>query len=150
MTASSFFSRALVASACFALAACGVVEKIGGSFATTLGAGGDAFCDRREVTPQKMESRSAFCQDIVDTVAGPQFRDDCSQKFGARTGEGACDHAGALGGCAVDVTERDGSQVTDWFYPVDFDPNAPKSAADVGVLCADKARYDRGAHFVAP
>ncbi len=132
------------------LGGCSAVEYIGGSLAATVGISEDSFCDRRFVREDKADRRGNFCQDIVDTVADSEFREDCDQKFGARTGTGRCDRGSSLGGCAVAEVERDGSQVTDWFYAADGGTETPRTPDEVAKLCDDRARYDRGARFVRP
>jgi len=139
-----------LAAAAVLLGGCSAVEFIGGSLAATVGISEDSYCDRRFVSDDKADKRTAFCQDIVDTVADSEFREDCSKKFGARTGTGRCDRGTTIGGCAVSEVERDGSQVTDWFYLTDFDDAGPRNKDDVGKLCGDRSRYERGASFVTP
>jgi len=126
---------------------CSAIEKFGGGLLTTFGASDDAFCDRRVTPPERVETRAPFCQEIFETVALSEFLEDCQTKFAAKSGEGPCDRTGTLGGCVIDEVERDGSQVTDWFFA---DDAGPSNADAVRVLCADRKRYERGAHYVSP
>ncbi len=145
--------------------ACAAITSIAVSGADFGGATADAHCDRRFVTGDR--SRSAFCQEVVDTVAASQFADDCTTNFGATPGTGLCARAQILAGCKLDATNKDGSQVWDWYYDVTpliadagdlagpdggptFAPPVPHSIVDVAVLCADPTRYAGGAALVLP
>lgn len=146
--------------AALAVIAAGFGCRAGGCVAASLGdvvgATGDAFCDRRQV-PVDREPGS-FCQEIVDTLAGGQFQDDCREKHAARSEDGRCPREQALGGCKLSKVNDDGSEVIDWFYDVStFDRDGGKpfvdpatSTEEVKALCADPKRYEEGATFVAP
>lgn len=142
------------------LVAAGAGCRPAGCVAASLGdvvdATGDAHCDRRFV-PGDREPGS-FCQEIVDTLAASEFQDDCRDKHAALAEEGRCPRERALGGCKVHKENDDGSEVFDWYYDVTDvarDGGMPfvdpaRTTEDVKKLCADPARYEEGAEFVAP
>lgn len=136
--------------------------RAGGCAANVLGdvvgQTGDAYCDRRHVASDR--EPSTFCQEIIDTVALSQFQDDCSEKHGARTGEGRCAREHVLGGCKIHKENDDGSEVYDWYYDTSeledagdasIDVREPlRTVEEVKALCVDPSRYEEGAHFVEP
>jgi hypothetical protein len=134
------------------LSACSAVAGVFGG----AGAGGvttpDDSCDRRLGTRPE-----PFCQEITNTLVGLQFKDDCVGKYGAKAAAALCPRANIIGGCLIDKVYEDGSRVTDWFYDVNaFDGGADAftlearrlTVQDVKTKCADRARYEDGAHFV--
>jgi hypothetical protein len=134
---------------------------VGGALGNLVGETGDSACDRRYVADGG--SRGSFCQEIVDTVAVSQFEDDCRKKFEATTYDGRCTRDPTiLAGCKNLKKNDDNSEVWDWYYDVtgiEVDagddggtlfPDAPKTAAEVKMLCADPTRYGDGAEFVMP
>lgn len=132
-----------------ALSSCFVATAVGGAF------GSDSSCDRRFGASTEP---APFCQEIEDTVAGSEFRDDCSNKLKGKAQEGPCARERVIGGCRIHKENDDGSIVTDWYYDVSdlvAQGKIPESArvkdADaVRALCADTKRYDVGASFVPP
>jgi hypothetical protein len=143
------FSRLLL---CVALGLTAVAVSSGCGVLAAV-AGGTGSCDRREATKEPRP----FCQEIVDTVAVSQFGDDCKGKHTGYFTEDACPRDKAIGGCELDETNDDGSTVVDWFYDVSAEPKLkeypPEDVAhttdDVKRFCADKKRYEKGAHFRA-
>lgn len=137
-----------------ALSACSAFAGVFGG----VGVGGatdpDNSCDRRfGAKPEP------FCQEITNTLVGLQFKEDCVTKFSAKAESTVCPRADVVGGCRIDKINEDGSRVTDWFYDVtNFDGGADAflpsarhlTAADVKPKCADRKRYENGAHFVDP
>ncbi|MBK6697479.1 MAG: hypothetical protein IPG50_35635 [Myxococcales bacterium] len=124
--------------------ACGVV-----------GAGEIGSCDRRAV----VQKPKPFCQEIIETVALREFREDCQNRLAGKYVDGTCPREKALGGCAQDATNEDGSLVVEWFYDTSGDPKAKqypaedtaKTVADVKRFCADRKRYELSSmHFVSP
>ena len=143
---------------------CDVVARLYGDLGSLVGSNQTDSCDRRFGAQPE-----AFCQEIDNTVAGSQFRDDCTKKFQAPANIGGCPRDAIVGGCAIDTQNEDGSNVTDWYYDVtslvaeagtgaeddDAGPSFPPS--DVGLTvdevrakCADPMRYSDGAHYVGP
>ena len=151
--------------------------KVGGCAANVLGdvigETGDVYCDRRFVSnPSK--TRAPFCQEVIDTIAVSQVRDDCREKHAAQAGEGKCPRANIIAGCKLHKDNDDGSEVFDWYYdgsdledagnededqdqdqdadagadaePIFKDPVRTKE--EVEELCADPKRYEEGATFV--
>jgi hypothetical protein len=137
---------------------------VAGVFGDVVGATGDAHCDRRFVPPEKQAA--SFCQEIIDTLATSQFKDDCDQKFKAASGDGRCGRENVLGGCKDRKVNDDSSEVYDWYYDVsqlvlergdasgpDGGPTfekSPTTKEEVKTLCADHDRYGDGADFVDP
>jgi len=135
--------------------------RVGGWVASVVGdvvgSKGDAACDRRYVSDPSAEP-SAFCQEVIDTVASSQIEDDCSSKFHAKAFDGQCPRENAIGGCKYNQTNDDGSEVYDWYYNVsdlekergsEFQSHVD-TADDVRAKCADPGRYEGGAEFVEP
>ena len=148
--------------------------KAGGCAANVLGdivgATGDVYCDRRFVSNETKE-RAPFCQEVIDTVAVSQVRDDCREKHAAQAGEGRCPRENIIAGCKIHKDNDDGSEVFDWYYDVsdledagdegqDGDDDADDDAdagpifkdpvrtkEEVMELCADPKRYEEGATF---
>src|SRR4051794_39549613 len=89
---------------------CSVLGNIAAAFA-----GSDSSCDRRY---GKSQDPQPFCQELVDSVAGPDFRDDCDTHLQGKSNEDRCPRDHAIGGCEIDKTNQDGSTVTDWYYDV--------------------------------
>lgn len=121
------------------------------SFGENFGA--DSRCDRRYGTNSKLEP---FCQELLHTVAGKKFREDCLTKLRGLPGEGTCPRARIIAGCKSLERHDDGSETIDWFYDVsgtdiDIPPERHiKGEADVRTLCDDRARYADGAVFMRP
>ena len=138
------------------LAGCRAGGCVVASFADLVGETDDVACDRRYVTEEG--SPSAFCQEIIDTIAMPQIWDDCRQRHHARAIEGRCPRERIVAGCKVSRVNDDGSQVYDWYYDVeeeDDESGLPyesrvTSADEVRAKCADRTRYESGAEFVEP
>ena len=125
--------------------------KVGGCAAATLGdivgETDNVACDRR--TGKKP---APFCQEVIDTVAVSNVKDDCKDKFGADGYEGKCPRADIIAGCKIHKDNDDGSEVWDWYYDVadaapDAFEDAPKTKDDVKAMCADPKRYEEGATF---
>ena len=139
---------------------CSAAGWIGGTLGGIIGATSDDHCDRRFVDDGG--SNGPFCQEIVDTLAGSQFQDDCRKKFQAAAGDGKCDRTLVIAGCKNLKANDDKSQVWDWYYDVSgiesdagleagaLFPNAPKTVDDVKALCADPSRYEDGAELATP
>ena len=89
---------------------------IAGTFGDIVGETGDAHCDRRYV--DKGFQAASFCQEIIDTVATSQFKDDCRQNHGAAAGDGKCGRERVIAGCKNDKKNDDNSEVYDWYYDV--------------------------------
>jgi hypothetical protein len=135
-------SSVLVAALAFGGSACFVEDVAAGALASLAGKTGS--CDRRSgssKTPQ------AFCQEIEDTVASSQFKDDCEGHLGGTYRDGDCPRDGVIAGCKLRKVNKDHSVVTDWYYPGDAHIT---SKNDVAGLCADSKRYDDGADLVTP
>ena len=130
-----------------------VVEA--GDFA---GAKADVHCDRRFVTDGGRAA--AFCQEVLGTVAGAEFSDDCRAKHKATAAPGPCPKENIVGGCKLHKDNADDSLVYDWYYDVTpllaeagTDPITGEPAidsryedeAEVAKACADPKRYDEGA-----
>lgn len=127
--------------------------KVPGSLVAAA-AGGDSSCDRRGGESERPEP---FCQEILETVAGSQFREDCATKLKGLPREDKCPRENVIGGCKVSVTNDDGSEIIDWFYNVDSDPdskvkleNRIHTQEEVRAKCMDQGRYELGATFVTP
>ena len=151
---------ALLASAA---AACSAVTGIAADGADFGGAKADAYCDRRFVdaggTP------SAFCQEVLSTVAASEFADDCRTKHLSATGPGLCPRPHIIAGCKLHDAPADHSNVYDWYYDVSylvgdasadggveaggFDARA-RTVSDVAAMCSDPTRYEQGADLVFP
>ena len=139
---------------------CEAAGWIGGTLGGLVGATSDDHCDRRFI--EDGGDNGPFCQEIVDTVAGGQFQDDCRNKFQARTGDGKCPREGVIAGCKNKKSNDDKSEVWDWYYDVSgleieagveagsMFPNPPKTVADVAERCADPKRYEDGAELATP
>ena len=144
---------------------CSAIASIANEGASFGGATADVHCDRRFTTDGGQ--RSAFCQELVATVAASQFSDDCHNKFRASAGPGLCPRDQIIAGCELDDQHKDGSHAWDWYYDVssliadagldagvDGGPTfADPVAIDVsGVanVCADPTRYNDGAELVSP
>jgi hypothetical protein len=148
-----------VAFVAFLAVLCGC--RAGGCAAATLGdvvgATGDAHCDRRFVSGPDAKD-APFCQEIVDTLAASEFKDDCSQKHTARADDGRCPRDRVIAGCKLHKQNDDGSEVLDWFYDVGdleadgaaFEPPLVRTKDDVRAQCNDPKRYEEGATFVDP
>jgi hypothetical protein len=142
------------------VSACSVVTSIAVQGADFGGAAANAYCDRRYVTDGG--TPSAFCQEVVGTLAASQFADDCRNNHQATTGPGLCPRPTIIAGCKLLDSHSDDSQVWDWYYdvasfPVDqpdgaayFAPPVASSVAAVGQLCADPTRYPLGAELAQP
>ncbi len=122
-----------------------------------IGDKGNAACDRRYVSDPSAQP-SAFCQEVIDTVASSQIEDDCTSKFHAKAFDGTCPRENVIGGCKYNQTNDDGSTVYDWYYDVSdlekqgghaFESHVD-TADDVRAKCADPNRYEGGAEFVEP
>lgn len=130
--------------------ACSVVGGIAGGLA-----GGDSSCDRRY---GESDSPQPFCQEILDTVAGSRFREDCDQKLKGKSGEDVCPREHVIAGCKVNKKNDDGSEVVDWFYDVDADnPPSKVKPSDrihtkeqVKAKCNEPGRYEEGATYQEP
>jgi hypothetical protein len=127
--------------------------KLPGSIAAAA-AGGDSSCDRRS---GESDTPQPFCQEILETVAGSRFREDCTQKLKGTAREDRCPREHIIAGCKVTITNDDGSEIIDWFYDVDKDPTSKvkpmdriRSADEVRKKCAEPGRYEGGATFVSP
>jgi hypothetical protein len=127
--------------------------KLPGSIAAAA-AGGDSSCDRRTGAS---ETPQPFCQEILETVAGSRFREDCTQKLKGTAREDKCPRDNVIAGCKVTITNDDGSEVIDWFYDVDKDPSSKVKAEDrirtreqVRAKCNEPGRYEGGAVFIGP
>lgn len=138
------------------LVACDGLTSVALEATDFAGAKADAHCDRRFVTDGGKPA--SFCQEIVGTVAGAEFADDCRQKHSASAGPGPCPREGIIAGCKLLEHHDDNSIVWDWYYdvaaidggsPADF-AGAPSSVADVTATCADTSRYDQGAELAQP
>jgi hypothetical protein len=154
--------------------ACNAVTSVIVSGASFGGATADAHCDRRFVTAGGQ--RSAFCQEVVNTLAASQFADDCRTNHQATAGPGLCDRPQIIAGCKLLQQNRDGSVAWDWYYDVSsfyaeagleedaaagvpdgdaaftplFQPPIARDIADVETLCADPTRYPDGAELAFP
>lgn len=148
-----------------AASSCDAVASVAVQGADFGGATADAHCDRRAVTPGGQAS--AFCQEVVATVAASQFSDDCRIKHAATPGPGLCPRAGVIAGCKLAEKHGDNSIAWDWYYDVsaqlaDAGPEAgphgdptfaspiATSVGDVARICADRERYNDGAELVMP
>jgi len=153
------------------LGACDALTSVVVTGADFGGATADAYCDRRYVSPGGQ--RSAFCQEVVNTVAASQFADDCRTKHLATAGPGLCPRSAVIAGCKLLEQNQDGSQVWDWYYDVSavfaeagvdetdggddsddagalFAPPVAQSVTDVASICADTSRYPDGAELTLP
>ncbi len=139
---------------------CSAAGWLGGTLGGVVGATSNDHCDRRFIADGG--NNGPFCQEIVDTVAGGQFQDDCRTKFQAQTGDGRCTRTGVIAGCKNKKVNDDKSEVWDWYYDVrgleieagveagSIFPNAPTTVADVNALCIDPKRYEDGAELANP
>ena len=113
--------------------------------------GADSRCDRRYGTNPDPEP---FCQELLRTVAGKKFREDCQAKLRGLPGEGPCPRAKIIAGCKSLERHDDDSVTIDWFYDVSgTDVAIPKERhikgeSDVQTLCSDRTRYADGAVFL--
>jgi hypothetical protein len=141
------------------VAACDAIASVAVSAADFGGATASAHCDRRFVTDAGVPS--AFCQEIVDTVAAAQFADDCRTKHEATAGPGLCPRPGIIAGCKLGDHTDDGSQIWDWYYRVAdagadvdaasiYQPPIPDGVLQVASTCADRGRYEAGAELAFP
>ncbi len=139
---------------------------VAGAFGDVVGETGDAHCDRRYVDPGWQAA--SFCQEIRDTVATSQFKDDCREKHGAAAGDGTCGRERIIAGCKNDKKNDDNSEVYDWYYDVSeiiaaegreagpdggptFEDEDKKLTVDaVKAMCADRSRYEDGAELAMP
>jgi hypothetical protein len=135
--------------------ACDAITSVVVEGADFGGAAANAHCDRREVVDGGQPS--AFCQEVVGTLAASQFADDCRAKHDATPGTGLCPRAGIIAGCKLETKTEDGSHVWDWYYDASkldagerFAPPLPHDTADVARLCADPSRYKDGAELASP
>jgi len=155
--------RSLMAIATIALlatASCRAGGWVASIVGDVVGSKGDAACDRRYIhdDPDPGAVPSAFCQEVIDTVATSQIRDDCNDHLHAHAIDGRCPRENVIGGCKLSMTNDDGSEVYDWYYDVQSleqqDSVVFKSTVatqdDVRTQCADPQRYDQGAEFVMP
>lgn len=163
----------LVVALAVSVIACNAITSVVVSGASFGGATADAYCDRRYVTLGGQ--RSAFCQEIVNTLAASQFADDCRTKHDATTGPGLCPRAQIIAGCKLLQVNEDNSVATDWYYDIAsfyaeagleepeeggvetgddggplFAPPVAYDVTDVAALCADPTRYAAGAVLVFP
>jgi hypothetical protein len=134
------------------LAACTAIAGVAGDFGSFVGETSDARCDRRFGASQE---KQPFCQEIHSTVASSQFKDDCDNHLQGKSDDGACPADHRLGGCALEKKNDDHSTVVDWYYDVSdlkaqehFSDTLPKTKDDIRAMCADRGRYEDGAHFV--
>ena len=139
---------------------CSAAGWVGGTLGGIVGATSDDHCDRRYIADGG--NNGPFCQEIVNTVAGGQFQDDCRTKFQAQTGDGRCPREGVIAGCKNKKANDDKSEVWDWYYDVTgleieagveagaIFPNAPRTVVDVGSRCSDPKRYEDGAELATP
>jgi len=152
--------KVLAAIACASVLAatwgCDVVTDQAVEAADFAGAKADAHCDRRFVTDGG--EPSAFCQELVATVAASEFADDCRAKHQATADQGLCPRAAIIAGCKIHKQTDDNSLVYDWYYDVSalaaeggvsFE-SRPRNVTDVARMCADPTRYEEGAELVMP
>lgn len=115
--------------------------------------GADSRCDRRYGTSSNPEP---FCQELLRTVAGKKFRDDCRANLRGLPDEGTCPREKIIAGCKSLERHDDDSVTIDWFYDVSgTDIPIPKERhikgeSDVRTLCSDRTRYADGAVFLRP
>jgi hypothetical protein len=145
--------------------ACDAIVSVAAQGADFGGTTADAHCDRRAVADGGQAS--AFCQEVVSTVAASQFSDDCRMKFAASPGPGLCPRAKVIAGCKLLAKNGDDSVVWDWYYDVSgvvaeagaeagpdggptFDPPVAATVSDVAAICADRTRYQDGAELALP
>jgi hypothetical protein len=145
--------------------ACDAITSVVVTGADFGGATADVHCDRRDVADGGQAS--AFCQEVVATVAASQFSDDCRTKFRATPGAGLCPREQIIAGCKLDKKTDDGSKVWDWYYDVSdvladagpqggpdggptFADPVPTEVTAVAAVCADRARYEEGAELAFP
>jgi hypothetical protein len=145
--------------------ACDAITNVAVTGADFGGGTADAHCDRRFVTDGGQAS--AFCQEVIATLAASQFADDCRQKHQATAGPGLCPRARIIAGCKLDKPTDDHSTVKDWYYDVSdlvaeagaeagrdggatFDDPVPTDVPGVARTCADRQRYEEGAELVQP
>jgi hypothetical protein len=152
--------RVLLVIAAASALSCQEAGCVGGALGGIVGETGDSACDRRYVADGG--SNGPFCQEVIDTVAASQFRDDCTTKFQARAIDGKCPREDIIAGCHTLKKNDDNSQVWDWYYNVSgieeeagveagaIFPYAPQTVADVTKFCADPKRYEDGAELAMP
>ncbi len=146
------------------MAGCDGVGGVASEIASVHGLEHSAYCDRRFIKDAKSRP-TAFCQEVIDTVAAQRFIEDCESKFGAKTDVGRCPTAKLIAGCRILGRNDDDSTVYDWYYDVrdleasdagrqpDGGPTwlaPPRTPDDVKKLCADPSLYDKGATFISP
>ena len=138
-----------------ALGACTAIAGVAGDFGSFVGTTSDARCDRRYGAA---EEKQPFCQEIRSTLAGSQFKDDCSGHLQGQADDGSCPAERRIGGCEIEKKNDDHSIVVDWYYDVSdlkqkghrFTEKLPSSVEEIRAMCADRKRYEDGAHYVAP
>jgi hypothetical protein len=146
------------------LVGCKPAGCVAGAFGDLVGETGDAHCDRRYVDQGRQAA--SFCQEIIDTVATGQFKDDCRQNHAAAAGDGKCGRDHVIAGCKIDKKNDDNSEVYDWYYDVSdiLHAEGPEAGPDGGptfedppltveiikTMCADRSRYEDGAEFREP
>jgi hypothetical protein len=137
---------------------------IAGALGDVVGETGDAHCDRRGVDPGFQAA--SFCQELIDSLATGEFKDDCRAKHGAAAGDGKCGRERAVAGCKLLKKNDDNSEVYDWYYDVSdiLAKEGPEAGPDGGPtfedppvtvervkeMCADRERYEDGAEFRLP
>ncbi|MBX3230342.1 MAG: hypothetical protein KIT84_03595 [Labilithrix sp.] len=131
------------------LGGCKIAGAIANMLGDVVGQTDDVACDRRTG-----KEPAPFCQEVIDTVAVSQVKDDCIEKFAANGTEGRCPRDRIIAGCKLHKDNDDGSEVFDWYYDVsDAGPDAgfrdePKTKDDVKALCEDRERYNEGATYL--
>jgi hypothetical protein len=144
----------LIAVAVFLLSGCSAIAGVFGGVSGNNATDTNDSCDRRAAP-----SPQPFCQEIVNTVAGTPFQQDCVSKFDASPSAGLCSRTAIVGGCEYDRVFSDGSRVTDWYYDVSqldggVDQYQPAdrhlTADDVRAICVIPGRYEGDASFVEP
>jgi hypothetical protein len=144
------------------IGACDAVTSVALQATDFAGAKADAHCDRRFVIDDA-GTPAPFCQEVVATVAGSDFADDCREKHHATAGPGKCPRERIIAGCKLLEEHDDKSQVWDWYYDVsdilaDAGPSAspklfehrPFTVDDIARTCSDRSRYELGAELAKP